>query len=111
MKDGKILVEGNACNRGVKYATEECTSPKRILTTLVSVKGGILPVTSVKTTKPIPKELIREVQKELSKIILEAPILRGKIVVRDIMCTGADVVVTRSVMQTLKTPNRKGTRE
>ncbi|MGQ9514674.1 MAG: DUF1667 domain-containing protein [Thermoproteota archaeon] len=103
MEGGEVLrIEGNACALGKKYAAEECTSPKRMLTTVVSVRGGVLPVTSVKTTKPIPKELISEAQRELSKIFLEAPVFRGEIVVRDISGTGSDVVVTRSVVKNMK---------
>jgi len=98
LSDGKVFnIEGNACDRGLSYAKEECTSPKRVLTTLVRVKGGLLPVTSVKTTKPIPKALIFTVQKELSSIVLEAPLDIGNVVMRNILDTGADVVVTRSI--------------
>jgi len=98
MSDGKAFnIEGNACDRGLSYAKEECTSPKRVLTTLVRVKGGLLPVTSVKTTRPIPKALIFQAQKELSGIVLEAPLNIGSVVMRNILDTGADVIVTRSV--------------
>ena len=98
MSDGNAFnIEGNACDRGLSYAKEECTSPKRVLTTLVRVKGGLLPVTSVKTTRPIPKALIFQAQKELSGIVLEAPLDIGSVVVRNILDTGADVIVTRSV--------------
>jgi len=98
LSDGKIFnIEGNACDRGLSYAKEECTSPKRILTTLVRVKDGLLPVTSVKTTRPIPKALILSAQKELSSIVLEAPLNIGNVVMRNILDTGADVIVTRSI--------------
>ncbi|MBO3803279.1 MAG: DUF1667 domain-containing protein [Candidatus Brockarchaeota archaeon] len=98
VKDGEVLsVEGNACVRGVEYAKEECTSPKRVLTTLVSVRGGVLPVTSVKTTKPIPKELVSRAQWEISKVTLEAPVPIGKLVLGNLLGTGVDVVATRSV--------------
>lgn len=98
LSDGRVLkVEGNACPRGLSYATEECMSPKRVLTTLVRVKGGITPVTSVKTTKPIPKELLREAHRLISEVVLEAPVLKGHLVIEDLLGTGANVVITRSV--------------
>jgi len=94
--EGKTFdIKGNACDRGLSYAKEECTSPKRVLTTLVRVKGGKLPVTSVKTTKPIPKELVGEVQQLVSRITIEAPVEMGEPVLGDVMGTGADVVATR----------------
>jgi CxxC motif-containing protein len=92
-----LRVEGNACPRGLNYATEECTSPKRSLTTLVRVNNGAVPVTSVRTTKPIPKGLLRDVHRIISEVVLEAPVHRGQLVLKDVLGTGADVIVTRSV--------------
>jgi len=98
MSDGKIYsMKGNACDRGLGYAKEECTSPKRILTTLVRVKGGSMPVTSVKTTKPIPKELVGKVHEALAKISIEAPVEVGRLILSNVLNTGADVVVTRQM--------------
>jgi CxxC motif-containing protein len=96
MGDGVIIgIEGNLCERGISYAKEECTSPKRVLTTLVRVKGGVLPVTSVKTTRPISKALVAAVHKELSGVVLEAPLEVGETVLSNVLDAGADVVVTR----------------
>jgi len=98
MSDGKIFnIKGNVCDRGLGYAKEECTSPKRVLTTLVRVKGGSLPVTSVKTTKPIPKELVGKVHDALAKITIEAPVEGGTLVLSNVLNTGADVIVTRQM--------------
>ena len=35
-EDGKIAsIEGNTCKRGIGYAEDECTNPKRTVTTTV----------------------------------------------------------------------------
>ena len=53
---GEIQVTGNTCKRGYEYALEEYKAPKRILTSTIRVKGGVLPVIPVRSNVPIPKE-------------------------------------------------------
>ena len=53
-------ISGNRCKRGTAYAREECTAPKRVLTTTVPVVGGVCPLVSVKTERAVPKQLIRQ---------------------------------------------------
>ena len=39
--DGKIdSISGNACKRGITYAENECTHPKRTVTTTVKLEDG-----------------------------------------------------------------------
>ena len=60
-----VKVTGNTCPRGEAYARKECTNPTRIVTSTVRVKGGHLPVVSVKTASDIPKGKIGECVKAL----------------------------------------------
>lgn len=55
--DGKtvISVEGNSCKRGVTYAVEELTAPKRTLTSTVRIVGADDKLLPVRTSRPIPK--------------------------------------------------------
>ncbi|MCX8171909.1 MAG: DUF1667 domain-containing protein [Candidatus Bathyarchaeota archaeon] len=94
--DEVILVEGNRCQRGVIYARDE-VKPKRTLITVVKVYGGVPPVVSVKTSKPVPKDLISEAMKIISKISVKAPVKIGDIIIRDLLGLGVDVVATRGV--------------
>ena len=48
---------GNTCPRGAKYAVQECTRPMRMITAVLPVTGSKTPL-SVKTSSPVPKELI-----------------------------------------------------
>ncbi|MEM3478644.1 MAG: DUF1667 domain-containing protein [Candidatus Bathyarchaeia archaeon] len=97
LKDGKVvLVEGNRCQRGVTYAHSE-VKPKRALITVVKVHGGVLPVVSVKTSKPIPKDLIPEAMKAISKISVKAPIKIGDVIIKDLFSLGVDIIATREV--------------
>ena len=66
--DGEIKsVSGFTCKRGEEYVRQEILAPKRTIASSVAVKNGELPVTSVRITKAVPKELIPEVMKEIKK--------------------------------------------
>ncbi len=86
----KIEVSGNGCNRGVVFAKEEITCPKRIVTTSVKTENG---VKSCKTTVPIPKSMIFDCVKEIEKLRLKS-VKFGDVIIKNVLGTGADVVVT-----------------
>ena len=90
--DGTVSVSGNLCPKGVIYATEELTAPKRTVTTTVKLKGADAAALPVKTNKTIPKEKIKDVINELTGIEVNAPVSVGDVVVSDIAGTGADIV-------------------
>ena len=85
-----VDVKGNGCNRGVMFAKEEVTCPKRIVTTSVKTDKG---VKACKTTAAIPKNLIFECVKEVEKLRFKS-VKFGQIIIKNVLNTGADVVVT-----------------
>lgn len=89
-ENDSIEVKGNGCIRGEIFAKEEISSPKRVLTTLVKTQQG---VKSCKTTAPIPKDMIFDCVKEIEKLRLKKAKF-GQTVIKNILNTGADVVVT-----------------
>ncbi len=97
-KDGdEIKVSGNTCLNGERYAKEEVTAPKRILTQSVRVRGGEDKMCSVKTSSPIPKDMILKASEIIRKITVDAPIEIGTIIISNICDTGVDVIATRKV--------------
>ena len=96
-EDGHVSsVSGNTCPRGEKYAVQECTLPERMITAVLPVDGSSVPL-SVKTSRPVPKNLISDIMEELSRLHLTAPVYSGQIVLTDILGTGADIIATKSV--------------
>lgn len=91
--DGKVeAVEGNFCKRGVTYANDECTNPKRTVTSTVRCKnGGVVPV---KTANTIPKELIFEVMAEINRATAPDDVKIGDVIIENVCNTGVDVVAT-----------------
>lgn len=98
IEDRKIVnITGYECKRGLKYAEDEIIMPKRMLTTTVKAEGGHLPLVSVRTKEPIPKELLNEAILELSKISVKPPVNVGDVIVKNILDTGVDVIATRAL--------------
>ena len=91
---------GNRCKLGLEYAKKEFSNPERTLTTTVKVKNGNLPLVSVRTNKPIPKNKIFETMNLLANIELNAPIKIGDIIVRNLLNTRANVVATKNILKT-----------
>ena len=91
-----VAVEGNTCPRGKQYATDECTTPVRTLTTFVPIAGSdeMLPVKSV---SPVPKESLFACMEALRGVTVTAPVAIGDVVLENIAHTGVDIVATKKV--------------
>jgi len=96
-ENGGWLVEGNQCNRGYSYAVREMTEPTRVLTTTVVIKNGFLPRLPVRTETAIPKEKIFEAMEVINKVVVEAPVKVGDVIVENILNTGVNVIASRSM--------------
>ncbi len=90
-------VRGFNCSRGREWAVEEVLSPKRVVMTVIRVRGGKEPVVSVKTDSPIPKERIRELMNYLATLEVEAPVSIGQVLEDRPLGLETRVVATRSV--------------
>ncbi len=98
IEEGKVTkVTGNTCGRGVEYAQTECLNPTRTVTTTVSIKNAIYALLPVRTSKPIPKDLVIKCVQYLSRIELEAPVMAGEVVVEKIFGTEADIIATKNL--------------
>ena len=97
MDGGEIQVSGNTCKRGESYAREEVLSPTRIVTSTVPVSGGEIPMVSVKTKAPIPKERIFVCMDEIRSIRVAAPVHIGDVVIENCAGTGIPVIATKCV--------------
>lgn len=97
--EGKDVMEisGNTCRKGEDYVRKELSTPERGVTGSVVVKNGIIPLASVKLSKPIPKDMMKKVADAFSDVAVEAPVAIGDVIVKNVLLTGADVVATRSV--------------
>ncbi len=98
VKSRQVLdVKGCSCERGIAYAVEEYVAPKRVLTTSVRIRNGSIYMLPVRTSKPIPRELLRKAMDTLLKVEVVAPVKIGELVLGNLLGTGVDVVASRSV--------------
>ncbi len=96
---GNFQVEGNVCKRGQKYAINEFSDPKRVVTSSVDVLGGEYVMVSVKTDKPIKKDLVRDTLKVIKGTKVQAPINVGDAVSENILGTDVSIVATRKIQK------------
>lgn len=89
-------VTGQSCRRGVEFALQEAVSPVRVLTLTVPVPGALEPL-SVKTTAPIPRDLIPAAAEAIRRLPLRLPIAAGAVLATNICDSGADVVATKGL--------------
>ncbi|MCD8175642.1 MAG: DUF1667 domain-containing protein [Phascolarctobacterium sp.] len=92
-----ISVNGNTCPRGDKYARDEITAPKRMLTSTVSIEGGMLPLLPVVSADVLPKERILNCALYLRKVRVKAPVKMGDVIVKDILGLGVNIVASRDM--------------
>jgi len=93
-ENGTITVSGNTCKRGEEYAKAEITNPVRTLTT--SVKTDKDEIISVKSASPIPKAMLLDAVKELTKVTITSPVKSGDVVYSNLLGTGIDIIATKS---------------
>ena len=91
------IIEGNKCKKGVEYAQEEVLNPRRVLTSSVLLLGAELPIVSVKTLHPIPKEKIFDALAEIKRAAVNAPIRSGNVIIKNVAGTGINIVATKTV--------------
>lgn len=98
-EENGYTVSGNACPRGEEYGKNEILNPVRTLTTTVRIESENMKLCPVRTAKPIPKGKMFEAVKALNAVSLKAPVKTGDIALKDILGTGADVIVTRDILK------------
>lgn len=89
-----VTVTGNTCPRGKAYAITECTAPTRMLTSTAKVIGGRTAMVPVKTSVPIPKEMMFDIMKEINRIEVSSPVQIGQVLIENVLGTGADIIAT-----------------
>ena len=98
MENGTITsLTGNTCKRGEEYARKEVTHPTRIVTSIVRVKNGKIPMVSCKTASDIPKEKIMEIMRAINEASVTAPVHIGDVLVTNAADTGVNVIATKNV--------------
>ncbi len=94
-----ISVSGNKCKRGIKFATDEMTAPKRTISSVVKTAFKEVPVIPVRVSDEIPKEKIFDVMNEINHVTVKKKLKRGDVVIKNVLSLGVDVIATSDVLQ------------
>lgn len=91
-------VTGHKCARGIKFAKEELTCPKRTVCTTVATAFADFPVLPVRTSEDISKDLMFELMALINDFKLEKKVGRGEVVIKNLLNTGVDLISTSSML-------------
>jgi CxxC motif-containing protein len=95
--DNIVEVRGWSCKKGEKYATQEHTDPRRMVTTTVRILNGRWAKLPVRTSEPVPKNQVVDVCRILQSVTVAAPVKMGDVIVSNVLETGADIVASRDM--------------
>ena len=95
--DENLNVTGNTCIRGKKYAINEVTCPKRIITSTVVVNSKIVSRLPVMTENDVPKDLMFDIVKELNNVRVEVPVKCRDVIIENVCGTGVNIIATRTL--------------
>jgi CxxC motif-containing protein len=94
-KKGKVTsIKGAECKKGEKFVMKEFANPVRTVTATVRTGSPSFPLLPVRTSRPVPKELIEEIMLATVKAEASAPVEAGDAIVRNVVKTGADLIAT-----------------
>lgn len=96
-----INVSGNKCKRGIKFATDEMTAPKRTISSVVKTAFKEVPVLPVRVSDEIPKEKIFDVMNEINHVTVKKKLKRGDVIIKNVLSLGVDVIATSDVLQSV----------
>ncbi len=94
---GGVEVRGNSCKRGLEFAHQEHSDPRRMVATTVRIEGGRWARLPVRTREAVPKAEVLALCRALHALTLTAPVALGAVVLADALGTGVDVVASRDM--------------
>ena len=98
IEDGEVRnITGAVCDRGRNYAANEITNPMRNVSSSVRLRGGALPLASVRLTSPVPKARMADIMEEIKRISVDAPVSIGQVVVKNILGLDSDLIITKNI--------------
>ena len=93
----ELHVSGNSCKRGVDFANEEYYSPRRVVTTVVSIQDEDMELLPVISDGTVPRNKVFDCIEFLQKTIVKKPIHIGQVIVGNILDTDIDIVAAKTI--------------
>jgi CxxC motif-containing protein len=98
-RDGETVISvlNNGCKRGIAYAEQELSDPRRMVASSVSITGALHPLIPVYTSAPFPKPRIPELLKLLREVEIKSPVTVDQVVIQNALGTGIDIKTSRTM--------------
>lgn len=93
----EYIIQGYSCKRGLVYGLQEMQDPRRNISSTVKISNGFLAVLPVKTSAPVPKNMIFAIMKEINRQPIAAPVTAGQCIISNVLNTGVDIIAARSM--------------
>ena len=91
---GGSEVEGYGCPKGLEYARQELSEPKRMITSTVRTVSDQLPRLAVRLSTEIPKTDIFDCMKRINAVLVTGPCRPGDVLEKDICGAGVDLLAS-----------------
>lgn len=98
---GSLTTTGNSCIRGNLYGIQEVTDPKRMLTSTIKIHHATHERCPVVSSKPLPKGDLFKVLALLEKVEVSAPVFMNTVVLRNVLDSGVDILISRTMEESL----------
>ena len=94
-----LSIDHAQCKLAWDFIRGELFDPRRMVTSTVLVREADLPLVSVKTDAPVPKDMVLQVMDYLAGVVVRAPLGIGDVIVPNVLGTGSNIVATRKVLK------------
>lgn len=92
-----VSMTGAGCPRGKRYVKQEIIAPLRTISSSVRVLDGVMPIASVRLTRPVPRDQIFPVMREIEKAVITAPVAIGDCVIPSVLGFDSNVIITKNI--------------
>ncbi|MDI9479715.1 MAG: DUF1667 domain-containing protein [Syntrophomonadaceae bacterium] len=99
-------VKGNRCTKGVDFAINEITDPRRSICSTVRTTFKTVPRLSVRTQGEVPLNTIFEVMEQINSVKLDHPVHIGEVIIENVSNTGINVIATSDLYYLLEEDQR-----
>lgn len=95
-------VKGNRCVKGVNFAINEITDPRRSISSTVRTTFKTVPRLSVRTQGEVPLNTIFAVMEQINSVSLDHPVHIGEVIIENVSNTGINVIATSDLYYLLE---------
>lgn len=95
-------IKGNRCVKGLDFAINEISDPRRSICSTVRTTFKKVPRLSVRTQGEVPLNTIFAVMEQINSVTLDYPVHSGEVIIENVSSTGINVIATTDLYYLLE---------